>query len=107
MRSKRPVTEAELDAYYGEPAPGEVWWCEGPRLLLPDGGKVRPVLVVSLTGDEARVIPLTSRRPDGVPIPVRHNGGLSWLTDAERTVPRLSLLSSLGRWDGFTAWRKL
>ena len=107
MRSKRPITDAELDSYGGEPSPGEIWWCEGPKLLLSDGGKVRPVLVTQMVGGEARVIPLTSRRPAGAAVAVRHGAGLSWLTESTRIVPRLSLLSSLGPWPEFARWRAM
>src|SRR5947209_7711931 len=105
MRSKRPITDAELDLMGGEPLAGEIWWCEGPKLLLSDGGKVRPVLVTAVIGNEAHVIPLTSRRPAGASVAVRHQAGLSWLTESSRIVPRLSLLSSLGPWPDYAKWR--
>ena len=80
--------------------------CDGEALGLGDGGKTRPVLVVRVSADGAEVIPLTSRRGIGTGIPVQHQAGVSWMTDERpRRVSTLSLLSTLGTWTGFAAWR--
>lgn len=90
-----------------EPRAGEVWWCEGSATGLNDGGKTRPVLVLGVSSDGVRVIPLTSQKPAGQPTPVAHRGGLSWMASVEaRTVSRIALVSSLGAWAGFAAWRR-
>lgn len=99
---RRRVTDEELDALSAEPRVGEVWWCAGESLHLSDGGKTRPVLILTLSGETATVAPLTTRRTN-TGIAVRHIGGLSWLTATRATVSRLSLLSTLGAWAGFAA----
>ena len=98
-------------SHAGSPAAGEVWWCEGANLGLRDGAKVRPVLVLGVHADGVRVIPLTSRKPESAtapPVGVAHRGGLSWMTTpaTPRSVEWLALLSSLGGWQGFEAWRR-
>jgi hypothetical protein len=95
--------EGDADGYPGEPAPGDIWWCGGDALGLGDGGKVRPVLVVRA---EVDVIALTSRKPSGKPVGVAHAGGTSWMTESRRWVPEIALVSPLGRWAGFEAWRQ-
>jgi mRNA-degrading endonuclease toxin of MazEF toxin-antitoxin module len=103
---KRRITDEEIDAMGAEPRCGEVWWCEGEGLGFADGGKIRPVLIIGLFGDHASIVPLTTRKPANAPIAVAHKAGQSWLTDKETTVPKLSLLSSLGPWTGFAHWRR-
>ena len=105
---RRQTTPEELDALTADPRVGEVWWCEGSVIGLNDGGKTRPVVVVGVAPDGVRVLPLTSRKPAaGAPVPVSHRGGLSWMVNAAqaRTVARTALVSSLGTWAGFAAWR--
>jgi mRNA-degrading endonuclease toxin of MazEF toxin-antitoxin module len=91
-----------------EPRPGEVWWCDGRALGFRDGGKTRPVLVVSHEpkGCDALVAPLTSRKPDGGGVLVAHRAGRSWLTGETRSVRGVDLVSSLGAWPGFAAWNQ-
>ncbi len=108
---RRRTTPEELDAISSDPRAGEVWWCEGSAIGLNDGGKTRPVVVLSVSpAGGARVLPLTSRKPEGaaVVVPVSHRGGLSWMVNAAeaRTVARTALVSSLGAWAGFSAWKK-
>jgi len=99
--------DEDLDAVAQDPRPGEVWWCDGRALLLPDGGKVRPVLVTGVGGGQARVIPLTSQKPEGAPTPVAHRGGTSWLIYREPlSVPVRDLTAPLGAWRGYAAWRR-
>ena len=101
------MSAEELDALGGDPRPGEVWWCEGGALGFADGGKTRPVLVVRAEGADARVVPLTSRKPESGGMAVTHRGGLSWMTAGQpESVPRVSLISSLGPWPGFAAWQR-
>ncbi len=106
---QRRTTTEDLDALSADPRAGEVWWCEGGAIGLNDGGKTRPVVVLGVSPDGgARVLPLTSRKPEGAPVPVSHRGGLSWMVNeagAARTVARTALVSSLGPWAGFAAWR--
>lgn len=111
MRRRGRWTDEELDALAREPREGEVWWCDGRALAMGDGGKVRPVLVVATHGrTDARVVPLTSRKPDGAAgtaLAVAHRGGTSWMATAEAcTVPTVSLTSPLGPWAGYAAWRQ-
>lgn len=110
MGRGRRWTDEELDALGQEPREGEVWWCDGRALSMPDGGKVRPVLVVAAYGrTEARVVPLTSRKPEGAgaALAVGHRGGTSWMATVEaRTVSTSSLTSPLGPWSGYAAWRQ-
>lgn len=106
MRRGRRTTDEELDAIGAEPWPGEVWWCEGTAIGLTDGGKTRPALVLAVVPDGVLVVPLTSRKPEAQPVSVTHRGGLSWMAGEARTVPRIALLSSLGPWAGFAAWRR-
>ena len=107
MRRRR-ITDEELDSLSADPRAGEVWWCEGSATGLNDGGKTRPVIVLGVAPDGVRVLPLTSRKPPGgTPTPVSHRGGLSWMvtTVEARTVARIALVSSLGPWAGFSAWK--
>lgn len=108
MRARQRRDDDDLDSLFPATArAGEVWWCEGKSLAFSDGGKTRPVLVVSLSGDEVRVVPLTTQKPDGRPVAVAHRAGLSWMAFTEsRFVPRSALVSSLGPWAGFAAWRQ-
>jgi len=101
---RRSVTHEELDSYAADPRPGDIWWCDGRALGLPDGGKVRPVLVVHGGGTALSVVPLTTRRPAERAVSVSHSGGVSWLTNETRTVESSALLSPLGKWSGFAAW---
>lgn len=103
---KRRFTDDDLDTIGGEPAPGEIWWCRGESLRFADGGKVRPVLVLALTSTGAVVIPTTTQKPEPGAISVAHRGGHSWLTKAEIDVPRIDLISSLGKWHGFESWKR-
>lgn len=103
---RRPITSEELDSYAADPRPGDVWWCDGRALGLPDGGKVRPVLVVHAGVTALSVIPLTTRKPAERPVPVSHSAGVSWLTNETRSVEPAALLSPLGRWSGFAAWTR-
>lgn len=103
------TTDEELDAMGAEPRPGDVWWCDGAAIGMNDGAKTRPVLVVRTeAGEFVAVVPLTSRKPADAAAPVRvaHRGGLSWFAGPERSVRRIALLSSLGRWPGFDLWRR-
>ncbi len=105
---RRRTSNEDLDALSAEPRAGEVWWCQGSAIGLNDGGKTRPVIVLSVSPDGGvRVLPLTSRKPQGVPTSVSHRGGLSWMVGeaAPRLVTRTALVSSLGPWAGFAAWR--
>jgi hypothetical protein len=106
MRGRR-VTDAELDTIGAEPQIGEVWWCRGESLGFADGGKVRPVLVIGFSSALARVIPLTTRKPAQNAVAVSHRAGTSWLTESENLMPADELLSGLGAWKGFAAWRAL
>jgi hypothetical protein len=103
---RRRATEADLDSTAGEPFPGDIWWCEGECLRLGDGGKTRPVLLLAIHGDTARVIPLTTRKPLGHGISIAHEAGHSWLTQTEVEVPAISLLFRIGHWTGFAQWLK-
>jgi hypothetical protein len=103
---RKPLTEEDLDSIGGEPSAGEVWWCRGESLRFADGGKVRPVLVVDVTQTGAVVIPMTTRKPNAGAVSVAHQGGHSWLTNTEIDVPRLDLVSSLGRWHSYGVWRR-
>jgi len=106
MRNRR-ITEADLDAIGGEPAVGEVWWCRGESLRFEDGGKVRPVLVVDVRSTTASIVPLTTRKPSAGAVGIAHAGGHSWLTHADIDVDRVDLISGLGAWAGFDAWRRV
>lgn len=107
---RRRTTNEDIDALSADPCVGEVWWCEGSAIGLNDGGKTRPVIVVGIAPDGgARVLPLTSRKPENASVPVSHRGGLSWMVreaTPPRAVARTSLVSSLGAWAGFAAWKK-
>ncbi|MEU8521446.1 type II toxin-antitoxin system PemK/MazF family toxin [Streptomyces sp. NBC_01216] len=48
------------------PRPGEIWWADVPYEDGP-GSKDRPCLVLSLRGDRARVVKITSRYHDERP----------------------------------------
>ena len=102
---RRRYSDDEIEALGGEPATGEIWWCEGAPLNLTDGGKTRPVLVVSTWGDRVSVIPLTSNKPGSGAVAVAHRAGHSWLTHREISVARLSLLSLIGPWNGYREWK--
>ena len=52
------------------------------------------------------VAPLSSKRLCGQEQAVTHNGGVSFLTGRALEVPATALLSPLGAWDGFDAWRE-
>jgi|GEM_PF-3055917 PemK-like protein. len=100
-------TEEELDALSQPPRPGEVWWCDGRALALTDGGKMRPVLVVGVSGGTARVLPLTSQKPEGAPTQVAHRAGTSWLIYREpESISVRDLTAPLGTWSGYAAWRR-
>jgi len=104
LSRRRTVDEADIPA--GDPRPGEVWWCGGEALGFGDGGKVRPVLVIGAFGGQVDVVPLTTRKPDGAAEAVHHRAGLSWMTDARRSVSPIELVSSLGPWAGYGEWRR-
>lgn len=103
---KRRFTDEDFAAIDGEPKVGEIWWCRGDSLRFEDGGKVRPVLIVDLTSTTAVVIPLTTRKPFADAVSIAHRGGYSWLTSTRIEVPAADLVSSLGAWAGFVAWKR-
>lgn len=96
--------------------PGQVWWCDGVALGWEAHFKRRPVLLLarvnkesaSSVGDDAArflVLPLSSRRRFGQERAVTHEGGVSYFSDRPAAVSAAALLSPLGTWDGFAAWR--
>lgn len=102
----KAVTDEELDSYYQEPLPGEIWWCEGNQFGFHDGGKTRPVLVISVSSLNINVIPLTSRKSLSGGVIIKHRAGTSFLLDARTfSVPTISLLAPLGKWSQFAAWK--
>jgi len=95
--------------------PGQVWWCDGVALGFEAHFKRRPVLVLQIrcgeddpvggSGDTLLVAPLSSKRRFGQEQTVTHAGGVSYLTGQAAEVSADALLSPLGTWDGFAAWR--
>jgi hypothetical protein len=51
------------------------------------------------------VAPLSSKRRFGQEQAVTHAAGLSYLTGGAAQVPRSTLLTPLGVWEGFADWR--
>ena len=95
---------AETDS--SAPEPGTVWWCDGAALAFEAYFKRRPVLVLRpLDDDTVLVAPLSSKRRFGQEQAVTHGGGVSFLTGQVCEVSADALLSPLGAWDGFEAWR--
>ena len=84
---------------------GQVWWCDGVALGFEAHFKRRPVLVLEIRSDNLLVAPLSSKRPHGQEQAVTHAGGVSFLTGRAARVPPNALLSPLGAWEGFDAWR--
>lgn len=89
-----------------DPAPGDVWWCDGAALAFEWRFKRRPVVVVEVDGAAARVLPLSHRRHLGQEPEVRHPGGVSYLAGGVREVPVDALRERIGPWDGYDAWRR-
>ena len=99
----------ELAALSQAPRQGEIWWCQGGSLGLNDGSKTRPVLVVDFDGAaDVLVLPLTSQKPETSGTLISHRGGVSWMTGNmanARRVGKAALISPLGMWPGFAAWK--
>jgi hypothetical protein len=89
-----------------EIAPGQVWWCDGVALGFEARFKRRPVLVLEVrAGGVLLVAPLSTKRVHGQERMVTHAGGASFLTGSASEVSANVLLSPLGAWEGFAAWR--
>lgn len=87
-------------------APGQVWWCDGVSLGFEAHFKRRPVLVLAVRDSGTLLVaPLSSKRSVGQEQAVTHAGGVSFLTGRAAEVPAEALLSPLGAWEGFDAWR--
>lgn len=88
------------------PTPGTVWWCDGAALAFEAYFKRRPILVLSVLGDGTLLVaPLSSKRRFGQEQAVTHSGGVSFLTGQVCEVSADALLSPLGAWEDFEAWR--